>query len=130
MIVGGLKPQWVAAARAKGAEPISAEIAVTDKAIHHIFRDAKRHQLELDWFRALPVHLRNPDLVLLDTTHETPAMILLIDLPGREAKLVVHVNYRLKKEGILNVVETGRVINRDDIPAMLGIGMQIIEGTV
>jgi len=87
-----------------------------DKDIWHTFRDKKSAPLDLAWYKDLPRHLDAPGAVLLDTTHANePAFLLLYDTPGKSAKLVVRVNYRVKKAGVLNIVETGRVLDAEAV---------------
>jgi len=145
MIVGALKPNWVAAAKAAGAAPQSAEIAVTDLSVQHAFRGtpnvtavgrpstraAKVAPLDLDWYKDLPRHLMQPRAVLLDTSQRTPAFILVYDVPGAVAKLVVKVDTPVKKAGgVLNVLQSGRLLEERAIRALIGQGAQVIEGEV
>lgn len=130
MIVGALLPRWIEAAKARGITPATADIAVTDKMVRHTFRMAKDHQLPQEWYRNLPLHLRDPSRVLLDETHsEGPAFLLYFDLPGTAAKLVVRVNFDLKKKrGVYNVVRTGSVADDSDIAERIGSGAIVIDG--
>ncbi len=128
MVVGGLKPLWVREARAAGIEPATAEIVVRERDIRHTFRASKAAQLDLDWYRRLPLHLRQPDAVILDPTRPgAPALLLVFGRGPGTPKLVIQVNYRLKKQGDFNIVETGKLI---DPTFMLQPGMRIIEGSL
>jgi hypothetical protein len=126
MVVGGLKPLWVAKASEAGVMPATSEIVVRERDIRHTFRDSKTATLDPAWYRNLPVHLRQPDAVILDPTREgAPALLLVFNSGASSPKLVIQINYRLKKVGEFNVVETGKVI---DPTGMLQPGMVIIEG--
>ena len=128
-IVGALLPRWVEAARANGIIPETAEIAVRDRDVWHTFRSVKKAALDMDWYRALPQHLRTPDAVMLDNTHaEGPAFLLIFNLGVTGSKLVVRVNYFVKKHGVMNVVETGRMIRVNDLRETIGRGAILIEG--
>lgn len=127
MIVGALLPKWVAAAEAQGVLPATAEIVVPEAALRHTFRASKTAQLDQDWYRALPRHLRKPDAVLLDTARaDAPAMLLIFGRGAGVPKLVVQVNYFVKKMGRMNVVETGKIIDTTGIA--LGPHMRLIDG--
>ncbi|GHT95973.1 hypothetical protein AGMMS49545_19890 [Betaproteobacteria bacterium] len=55
--------------------------------------------------------------MILDTTHKSPALMLVWNQPGARTKVVVQVNYQIKKpvRGVFNVIGTARVL--DDIGA-------------
>lgn len=147
-VVGALKPAWINAARAHGVMPVSAEVAVTDLNVQHTFRGTglvtapttkrrtggrqpKVAPLDLDWYRDLPMHLRNPRAVLLDATGKEPVFILVHDVPGSTAKLVVEINTWVKKaKGRLNTVQTGRLIERRALMNDIGRGVIVVDGEV
>ncbi|MEZ5752849.1 MAG: phage minor head protein [Paracoccaceae bacterium] len=129
--VGALKPHWIAQAQAAGVTPHSAEITVLDRNIAHTFRDAKVSPLDLGWYRQLPQHLLAPDLVLLEARAEgEPAFLMFFNIPGSHAKIVIRLNYRVKKLGMRNVIQTGSVASDRDIASLIGRGAVIIEGSV
>ena len=64
-----------------GAAPASAEIMIRDADVHHMLRDRKTRPLPRAWLRELPTHLRSPSAVLMDHTHDQPALILIFDAP-------------------------------------------------
>jgi len=131
MVVGAMKPDWVARMKTAGVMPSTAEIAIRDRDIAHAFRDAKFHPLPAAWFRDLPRHLRNPQAVILDETHkEGAALLLVFDAPGNAKKLVVRVDYRTKKAGEMNLVETGGVVDVAGIRGQIGRGYTLIEGVL
>lgn len=113
-LAGALRPGWIEALAAHGASPASAEIMVRDVDLAHMLRDAKARKLPVAWLRQLPAHLRQPSAVLLDRTHDEPALLLLFDAP-EGAKLVLRLDYRLKKPrgALANVVGTGRVLDEE-----------------
>ena len=145
MVIGALKPQWLSAAQPLGVRPQSAEIAVTDAAIQHTFRGTphvttkgrpttrlpKAAPLDLAWYRDLPRHLVSPRAVLLDNTQKDPVFLLIYDVPGSHAKLVVEVDTPVKKAGgVLNLVQTGRLIQPGDLATTIGRGIVLIEGVI
>ncbi|WP_457650944.1 phage head morphogenesis protein [Profundibacter sp.] len=131
MIIGAMKPKWVNAATGKGVMPHTAEIAVRDRDILHTFRSNKSSQLDLTWYKRLPNWLRNPDAVLLDETHSSrPALIVILNIPGSKAKLVIQLNYAVKRSGVLNVLDTGRIIRTSDIKSMMGQKITLIDGVL
>lgn len=131
MVVGALLPNWVAATKAAGVLPASAEIAIRDRDIAHTFRDAKAHKLSAAWFKNLPAHLRHPQAVILDVTHQGgPALLLVFDAGAAAKKLVVRVNYRVKKGDVLNIVETGQTVDASGIASGLGKGYTLIDGAL
>lgn len=145
MVVGALKPDWVTAARAAGLRPETAEIAVTDRAIQHTFRGTshitapsrpsaraeKVNPVDLGWYRDLPRHLLAPRGVLLDQADSEPVFVLVYDVPGRLAKLVVEINSYVKKAGgVLNLIQSGRLVQPNDLAAMRGRGAILVEGSI
>jgi hypothetical protein len=133
MVVGALKPLWVAGMQNAGVAPATAEIVVRDLDIAHTFRDIKEHRLPDLWFRDLPRHLHNPQAVLLDTTHpEGPALLLIFEAPDAAQKLVTRVNYRLKKIGReVNLVETGRTLGEEAMGTIrreIGRAYRLLDG--
>ncbi len=55
---------------------------------------------------------------------------MLYDAAGDAAKLVVRVNYQVKKAGVMNIVETGQQIDPSGVRAMLGHGYELIDGSL
>ena len=127
MVVGAMRPAWVSAAARAGIPPASAEIAVRDRDIAHAFRDAKA-ALPASWYRNLPAHIKNPKAVLLDKTHPNePALLLVYDSgAGKAKKLVVRINYRVKKQGTMNIVGTGTEVDTDSLKGTKGY--ELVEG--
>ena len=115
MVVGAFKPEWVEKMKGKGIAPATAEIAMRDNDVAHTFRDAKNSPVTTDLFRNLPRHLRNPKAVILDNTHATPAMLIILDGDQRKAKVMIQIDYLLKKpkRGTFNLVNTGREVDAD-----------------
>lgn len=136
MVVGALQPSWIAALAQRSRAPVTAEIAVRDRDMLHIFRDAKVHTLPLDWYRDLPRHLGQPAAVLLDSSHADPALLLLYDVAGTEGrKLVLRLDYRLSKPKgqVVNLIQTGRVLDRmavESLRGQVGRRYSLLEGSL
>lgn len=131
-VAGALKPKWVAAAEDAGIPPATADISVRDEDARHTFRPGKEHPLDLAWYKRLPEHLDSPGVVVLDTTHDQEPAFLLIyraDEGGAD-KLVVRINYRIKRVGLGNIVQTGKLVTLDDIRAQIGHGYKLVEGSL
>jgi hypothetical protein len=128
LVVGALKLRWIEAARQRGIIPATAEIMVRDKDVVHTFRPGKAQPLSLDWYKQLPRHLQNPQAVVLDTTHERPAFLLVFDAGQQAKKLVVQVNYEVRKTGTYNVVDTGRILDSESIKGKIGRGYELVDG--
>ena len=131
--LGTLKQNWIDAAKRNGIEVETPHIVVRDQDIVHTFRSKKEHKIPRDWYKNLPYHLQRPDAVLLDTTHSEGASLLLIYKGENKAhKLVVRLNYNVRKQGIMNIVGTGRSISKDLslIESMIGKGYVLIEGSL
>jgi hypothetical protein len=128
MVVGALLPRWVSAAQKEGIIPITAEIMVRDQDVIHAFRSSKVSQVPLDWFKQLPLHLQNPQAVVLDTTHAQPAFLLVYEAGPQAKKLVVQINYQVKKAGTFNVVDTGKIVDTQGISGRLGKGYELVDG--
>lgn len=117
-----LKPEWVEAAA-------TAEIIVRDADVWHTFRDTKKQALDLGWYQRLPALLVEPKAVVQDTTHENaPAFPLIFHTNTPSEKLVIRVNYRVKKAGVVNIAETGRKVDLSGVRAMIGHGYKVIAG--
>ena len=54
---------------------------IRDADVHHMLRDRKTRPLPRAWLRELPTRLRSPSAVLMDHTHDQPALILIFDAP-------------------------------------------------
>lgn len=120
MVVGAMRPEWVVAATNAGVAPATAEIAVQDSDIWHIFRDSKKRKLEINWYRQLPLHLAHPSRALLDVRQDGhPTIILIFSHPSAPAKLALKINYRVHKQGKMNVIASGGPISEDDVTSML-----------
>jgi len=128
-VAGALKPEWVDAATKVNLTPASSEIVVRDADVWHTFRDTKKDTLDLAWYKGLPILLDQPSAVVIDSTHPNePAYLLFFDVSNDSKKLVVRVNYRVKKLGMVNIVETGRLVDLSGVRAMIGHGYSLIEG--
>lgn len=133
-VVGAMRPQWVKTLATAGAAPATAEIAVREADILHTFRDFKPHTLPVDWYKRLPVHLAVPQAAILDETHATPALLLFFDAPGDAKKLVLRVNYRVKKlRESVNLAGTGELLTAEGVTSVkgqIGRGYTLIEGNL
>jgi Phage Mu protein F like protein len=115
-VVGSLKPEWVARMQEHGQAPATAEIAVRDEDILHALRTSKSNKLDRSWYADLPAHLREPAAVLLDQTQPNVPALLLIYTQNNAQKLVVRINYKLKKGGgLVNLVRTGRTLDENGL---------------
>lgn len=144
MIVGALKPSWVAAAEARGIRVESAEIAVTDRDVQHTFRGTghvtapstrtparqpKVNPVDLSWYKGLPDHLLQPDAVLLDTREKEPVIMLIYPADNGAAKMVVEINTYIKKaKRQMNTVQSGRIVSEGDLRADILGGVELLEG--
>jgi len=71
--------------------------------------------------------------VVLDMTRTDEPAFLLIYAAGAAAaskKLVMRVNYRIKKGGVVNIIETGKLVDTSGIRAMIGHGYELVEGSL
>lgn len=134
VVVGALLPAWVKAAQRVGLTPATSEIAVRDRDIWHTFRSGKTRKLDLAWYKALPRHLAEPEAVLLDTTKPlAPAFLLIYAQEGSAAKLVVAINYHVKKQGVMNLVETGKALDAESLATIrreIGRTYVLVEGSL
>ncbi|MGC9456851.1 MAG: phage minor head protein [Halothiobacillaceae bacterium] len=114
----------IAALERRGIGPESGVMSVRENDLIHMARDDKRGAVDRDWLLELPAHLANLKAVLLDTTHTSPAVLLVYDHGSDDRKkVVVQLDYRVrqrKPEGgretvRANVVNTARVVNRVDL---------------
>lgn len=146
MIIGALKPEWVAAAKDRGISIESAEIAVTDKDVQHTFRGTgqvtaastrtstrqpKVDPLDLDWYKRLPDHLDRPQAVLLDQSGKEPVFLLVYDQGLGKAKLVIEIKTPIKKaKRTMNSMQSRRLVDITALKADIGNGASIIHGSL
>ncbi len=143
MIVGALRPEWIKSAAERGVFIQSAEIAVTDKAVQHTFRGtdlvtaigrnpdikAKVSPLPIEWYRSLPLHLRQPRAVLLDQTGKEPKFLLIYDLPQTGKKMVIELNTYIKKaKAVMNLAQSGSLMTTIELKSLIGRGIAQISG--
>lgn len=123
---------WMALWR-KNMAPESAIISVRDIDVVHAFRSTKTDKLPVDWYARLPERLAKPDAVLLDTTHKDgPAILMVYDAP-EGAKLVVRIDYVTKKNGTMNIVETGKSLDAEAVETIrraIGATYELLEGSL
>jgi hypothetical protein len=93
-----------------------------------LIRDATDNQVPLDWFKNLPMHLQNPQAVVLDTTHERSAYLLVYDVGPQAKKLAVQINHQVRKAGTFNVLDTGRELDALKIKEQLGHSYTLVDG--
>lgn len=130
MVIGSLNPEWVEQAEKRDVIPVAADITVRDVDIWNTFLDSKADQLDLDWYKQLPLLINNPTCVILDTSHGDPAFLLIFTDGNTGNKVVLRINYQIKKGGTGNVLTTGKQISVDDLSAQLGHGYEIIAGSL
>lgn len=144
MIIGALKPKWVDEAIRLGVKPESAEIAVTDHNVQHTYRNTvhvtapstkssarapKVAPIDLAWYKGMPGRLHHPRAVLLDTRSGEPVFLLVFDTPSSTMKMVIEVNTFLKKaKTTVNTMQSGRMVNRNDLASDIGNKVTIIDG--
>lgn len=145
MIIGALRPEWIAAVKAQGVKIASSEVTVTDLQVQHTFRgtdavktastkvtgaaNPKVDPLDLDWFKSLPSNLENPDSVYFENADPNQILVLIFDQSSRHAKIVIRINVIVEKAGLrMNSLTTGRMIDTNDIKADIGRGLVHIWG--
>lgn len=116
--------------------PASGLLSVRDEDLLHALRDAKQSPLPDDVWGALPRYLASPRAVLLDTTHEQPALIYVCDTPNEEGKAVVVMDYQVKVRNALgkrerfaaNIVRTGSLLDARSIESLKSF--ELLEGEI
>ena len=111
--VGAMRAAWVRAGLSQGATIKTAELTVRDQDITHAMRPSKvKDGKAVDplWYRALPLHLRTPQAVLL-RIEPKQEMLLIYDSGSDKAKIVVLVDYRGAGHNVVRtasrLIETG-----------------------
>ena len=132
MVIGALRPEWIVAAKSRGLTPATAEITVLEADVRHIFRQVKAARgkmLDAQWFKELPVHLRKPDAVILETVDpDRPSLLLLYGSGPDTPKLVIRIDYEGGKRGKLNIVKSGQRVNTEGI--IIGQNYELIAGSL
>ncbi len=113
--------------------PATAGIVITDKAIGHMLRHKKFAPVADEWLRQLPMHLQRPDAVLVDQDPKGAGLLFVYTQP-KGTKLVVHLDYQLKKNGKVNLLKTARKLDDEalaSIRGMLNSGQyDLLEGSL
>ncbi|MCX8505735.1 MAG: hypothetical protein ORN98_03880 [Alphaproteobacteria bacterium] len=131
--LGELNPKWVQTLSNYGIMLESHEIFIRDTDIRHSLRPNKHKPILKRWFQNLPFYWLRPDAVLLDTTHHEGLYLLLIyQYNSVVYKLVVRLNYFVRKQGVMNIIVTGSQIdvNESGIKSLIGKGYDFIDGTL
>lgn len=132
-VVGALSSVVVSKLAARGMEPASAALSVRDEDVLHTHRKGKADALPWAWYRELPRHVAAPRAVLLDKTDPKGALLMVFDVAGRTAKLVVKIDYAiavregaLKKKRLANILRSGKFVP----PESLGdkAAYEVLEG--
>lgn len=127
--VGALSEKVINELEQQGVIPASALLSVRDEDVIHTFRSGKKDQLPRAWYTRLPEHLRQPKAVLLDLSKsKLLAVLLVFDQPGQRKKLVVELNYRVKKDGqkaLTNIIRSGRLATDSELK-----GFTVLDGAL
>lgn len=119
---------------AKQIAPESALLSVRDEDVLHSYRDKKSDVVPWEWYKSLPIHLLNPNAVLLDRSGKEAALLLIFDLPdNKSAKLVVKLDYELTVRGVdgmkqrikSNILRSGRI---EDVKGLMGF--EVLDGAL
>lgn len=118
--VGALSPSTVASLKAAGISPASAGITVTDRAMQHLFSDAKTAHdaaASVEQLALLPTLLAQPAAVLRDTRDQSLLYVFATPSDDTRGKLVVRLNVQANanvagKPGVLisNAVRTAGLV--------------------
>lgn len=117
---GALTADLHTSLEARGISPATLEVAISDRRIQHMLRDAKAGRgaaLPVREVRRLPEHLANPKAVLWDSGAARPTLIYVFEAPGekRLGKFPVRIRDRDPRAGQRrhNWVVSGGLIDRD-----------------
>lgn len=91
----------------KGIEPETGVIVINDKRLIHADRDIHKNAgvaLSIDDYKMLPRTINNPEAVLFEKANSNVHYVYSSN--SAKAKFVVTVNYRLKKKGAVNFIDT------------------------
>lgn len=125
--VGWIHPQVLQALADRGIEAETAVIVINDKRVVHSVREAKgASALDAADFLRLPEILANPEAVLFDRRKQN--LLYITSLLGEQkGKVVVEVNYTLKKKGTVNFVLTA---GREDLVNLKREQYEVLLGEV
>jgi hypothetical protein len=119
---GEMSPSVLSFLKHRGVIPATTEIAVTDRKVLHMQRDAKKRRgaaLSPGTVRALPEHLGQPQAVLFDRAAKSPALLYVFKIRGetRLGKFVVKLAEPDKRARHRhhNWVATGGLVDRHAI---------------
>jgi hypothetical protein len=91
---------------------------------------AEKTRLPVESFRTLLKQHRNLQTLLLDMIHECGFTSLNIDAQDARQALVTRIDCQVRKQGRMNVVETGRQLDLRGTRNRLGKGCELVEGSL
>lgn len=102
VVAGVIDPPTLSALRARGIDPTSAAITITQKSVRHLLRDTKAIRgasVRADVLKRMPDMLASPRAILLDRAQGE--LLYVFDIPGdtKAGKLVIRLNYKEKAKG-------------------------------
>ncbi|HEY9081334.1 phage minor head protein [Magnetovibrio sp.] len=133
--VGEMSSRVLQFLKVRGHVPATSEIAISDRKVLHMQRDAKKRRgaaLSPGTVRAVPEHLGAPQAVLWDQRAKQPTLIYVFKVRGEQrlAKLVVKISDvdRRVRHHHHNWVATGGYVQRSDLVG--GNVYELIEGSL
>lgn len=104
--------------KGKGVVPELPIIIANDKQIRHLRRTVKEGKgtaLTLEEAKRIPLYIAAPEKVLYDTEAGSVLYVAPSETDGRANKMVIEVNYTLKKAGTVNLMVTAGKVQEGNL---------------
>lgn len=122
------------ALRARGVNPVTREIAVSDRRINHMLRDTKTERnaaLPTNMISRFPAQFDAPRAILWDNSRPSPTLVYVFDVPetNRLAQVPVRLKANQKRENIThhNYVMTSGLVQPENLT---GERFELIRGRI
>jgi SPP1 gp7 family putative phage head morphogenesis protein len=118
-VIGALNQGVLDFLKARGIEPKSGAITISDRTVVHMLRDAKASRgtaLPAENLRQLPDLVGDPASILFDA--QDPALVYTFDDPAGAGKIVVRIDLaeRVSRQTVVtNAVRTGGIVQPSDL---------------
>lgn len=102
----------------RGREPYLPMMFMNDRQLRHLFRPAKSaagKALSAEEARRIPSMIADREAVLYDTVNDNVLYVAASEEDVRKSKLVIEVNYALKKAGQVNLLITAGRVDKNNL---------------
>jgi len=113
MVAGHISVKHLEKIEKQGIKLKSAEIVVDEDSVRHALRTKDHTPVPVSWYKRLPEHLKNADVVILDQSQRIPVLIYLFNTLPQPSKIAIKLNFREKIEELDYGVRKTKKAKRD-----------------